>query len=70
MGLNPAAIHRIATISSGGLDSLPCSGTVLNEIYTAKMKPAEAYKPFGVLSVLIPIIVAVVVAMLANLGIA
>ena len=70
MGLNPAAVHRIATISSGGLDSLPCSGTVLNEIYTAKMKPAEAYKPFGVLSVLIPIIVAVVVAMLANLGIA
>ncbi len=70
MGLNPAAIHRIACISSGGLDSLPCSGTVLNEIYTAKLTPAEAYRPFGVLSVLFPICIAIIVALLANLGIA
>jgi len=70
MGLNPAAVHRISTISSGGLDSLPCSGTVLNEINVAGMTPAEAYRPFGVLSVLFPIIIAIVVSILASFGIA
>lgn len=70
MGLNPAAIHRIACISSGGLDSLPCSGTVLNEIYTAKLTPAQAYRPFGVLSVLFPIVIACIISILASLGIA
>lgn len=70
MGLNPAAIHRIACISSGGLDSLPCSGTVLNEIYTAKLTPAQAYRPFGVLSVLFPIVIACIVSIIANFGIA
>lgn len=70
MGLNPAAIHRIACISSGGLDSLPCSGTVLNEIYTAKLTPAQAYRPFGVLSVLFPILIACILSLLASLGVA
>lgn len=66
LNLNPAAIHRIATISSGGLDSLPCNGTVLNELAMAKLKPSVGYRPMLVLTVLTPLIVGVILSLLAT----
>lgn len=69
MGLNPQIVHRLATISSGGLDSLPCNGTVLNELAQAKLKPAEAYFTQFILSVCLPIIVSLILVIFATIGI-
>ena len=64
--LDPAAVHRIACISSGGLDSLPCNGTVLNELAMAKLTPRVGYRPMFVLTVITPIITACIVGLLAT----
>lgn len=67
--LNPQVVHRIATISSGGLDSLPCNGTVLNELAQAKLKPSEAYFTQFILSVVLPIAVVLILCIFASFGI-
>ncbi len=69
LALNPQVVHRIATISSGGLDSLPCNGTVLNELAQAKLKPSEAYFTQFVLSVALPIIVVLILCVFASFGV-
>jgi len=68
MGLNPQVVHRLATISSGGLDSLPCNGTVLNELAQAKLKPSEAYFTQFILSVVLPIVVVLILVVFASMG--
>lgn len=66
LNLNPAAVHRIGTISSGGLDSLPCNGTVLNELAMAKLKPSVGYRPMLVLTVITPMLVGAIISLLAT----
>lgn len=67
MGVNPEAIHRIATLASGGLDSLPhCSSVVIGLSYMG-LTHKEAYKDFGVVTVLIPILVTCISVALAIL---
>ncbi|MCI5563045.1 MAG: hypothetical protein MR393_07900 [Intestinimonas massiliensis] len=66
LNLNPAAVHRIATISSGGLDSLPCNGTVLNELAMAKLKPSIGYRPMFVCTVITPMIVGAILCLLTS----
>lgn len=63
MGLNPEVVHRLATISSGGLDSLPCNGVILNELAQAKLTPKQGYRAICICSLVIPIIVSVLVAL-------
>lgn len=69
MGMNPAIIHRISCISSGGLDSLPHNGSIINEINIAKLSHKTGYRPMGVCSVVIPIVVVCIAAVLSQLGI-
>lgn len=69
MGMQPELIHRIACISSGGLDSLPHNGTIINELGVAKLTHKSGYRPLGVCSVLIPLITVCIAAVLAQLGI-
>lgn len=68
-GLNPQIIHRLAVISSGGLDSLPHNGTIVNELGVCKLTHKEGYRPMGVCSVVIPLITVFVCAGLAQIGI-
>jgi len=69
MGLNPQIIHRVSCISCGGLDSLPHNGTIINELNVTKLTHKTGYGPFGVCSVVIPIITSVFAAVLSQLGI-
>ena len=55
MGVAPEALHRIAAIASGGLDSLPHSGAVIAMLTIMGLKHAEAYKDIFVVTVLVPI---------------
>ncbi len=67
--MNPEVVHRIATICSGGLDSLPSNGTIINELTQAKLPHRVGYRPMGVCSVVIPLIVALCLAVIAQFGI-
>ena len=69
LAMNPEVVHRIATICSGGLDSLPSNGTIINELTQAKLPHRVVYRPMGVCSVVIPLIVAVCLAVIAQFGI-
>ena len=66
LNLNPEAVHRIACISSGGLDSLPCNGTVLNELAMAKLPPRVGYRPMFVLTVITPILTSCLIGLVAT----
>ncbi len=66
MQLNPEVVHRLAAISSGGLDSLPCNGVILNELNQARLTPKVGYRPMLILSVITPNIIVVILAVLTT----
>src|SRR5690625_7061374 len=43
--VNPEALHRIAAISSGGLDSLPHNGAIVTGLTVCGLTHKEGYKP-------------------------
>ncbi|WP_019229830.1 GntP family permease [Sedimentibacter sp. B4] len=65
MGLNPEAIHRVATIASGGLDSLPHCSSVVIMLSAMGLTHKEAYKDFGVITVVIPLFATVIAVIMA-----
>ena len=69
LAMNPQVVHRIATICSGGLDSLPSNGTIINELTQARLPHRVGYRPMGVCSVIIPLIVAICLSIIAQFGI-
>ncbi|MDF9296817.1 MULTISPECIES: GntP family permease [Geobacillus] len=55
-GLDPGAMHRVAALASGGLDSLPHNGYIVTTIRAVCHETHErTYKPIFVLSVIIPL---------------
>lgn len=54
--VNPEALHRIASISSGGLDTLPHNGAVVTGLAVAGLTHKEGYKPAFWICVVFPII--------------
>ncbi len=56
LGVNPAAIHRIADLACTGLDSLPHNGVIMGLMVYSKTNPREAYGNVFVVSVIIPIL--------------
>jgi H+/gluconate symporter-like permease len=69
MGINPQALHRIATISCGGLDSLPHNGAVITLLAACGLTHKESYADIGMVSVIIPIAALVVALILATFGV-
>jgi len=57
MGLSPEYLHRVASISSGGLDTLPHNGAVLTLLAVSNCTHKESYLDIFVTSGLIPVIV-------------
>ncbi len=66
-GVNPEALHRIASIASGGLDSLPHSGAVITMLTVMGLTHKEAYKDLGVVACIIPIIALIVAVFIGML---
>lgn len=56
MGVEPETLHRIATLGSGGIDSLPHCGAVIAMLTIMGLKHKEAYKDIFVVTVAIPVI--------------
>ncbi|WP_107948022.1 GntP family permease [Lysinibacillus parviboronicapiens] len=59
MGLNPDAMHRVAAIASGGLDSLPHNGAVITILVASKLTHKDAYKHIFAVSVIAPLIASI-----------
>lgn len=59
-GIDPALMHRVATISSGTLDSLPHNGAVLTVLQVSGLTHLESY-----FDMVMTVIVSVIIAFLA-----
>lgn len=68
-GICPEAFHRIASLASGGLDSLPHNGAVLTLLTVTGFTHKEAYKDIFVVTVILPILASIPAIILASLGI-
>lgn len=69
LGVNPEALHRTVSISSGSLDSLPQGGYVVTTIRSiAGETHKDAYPAFGALSVVVPLLGTVLAVVLFSLG--
>jgi len=60
MGMEPEVLHRIASIASGGLDSLPHCGGVIAMLMIMGLNHKQAYKDIFVVTVMFPIIAVLV----------
>lgn len=68
-GIAPAAFHRIAALSSGGLDTLPHNGAVLTLLNNTGMSHKDSYVDIMVTSLLMPVVATIVAIGLASMGI-
>lgn len=69
MGVDPSSLHRVASISSGALDSLPHGGYVVTTIRAiAGESHRDAYPAFGILTVVIPLLGVALAIVLFLLG--
>ncbi len=62
IGMNPENLHRIASIASGGLDTLPHNGAVLTLLAVSNCKHKESYLDICVTSCIIPVVVSLVLS--------
>ena len=67
MGIEPEVLHRIATVAAGGLDTLPHCGAVLAIFTIMGLTHRQAYRDVFVVSVLIPLIAALVLVFVASI---
>ncbi len=68
-GIPLAVMHRIASLSSGGLDTLPHNGGVITCLSVCGLSHKESYLDMCVTSVIIPVVVTVISVALAIAGI-
>jgi H+/gluconate symporter-like permease len=65
-GINPEVMHRVASMASGGLDSLPHNGAVITLLIVCGLTHKQSYFDIGILTVVIPIISLALVIALAS----
>lgn len=66
MGVEPAVLHRVAAIASGGLDSLPHSGAVIAMLTIMGLRHAEAYRDIFMVTVVVPVLATLVAIAVAG----
>jgi H+/gluconate symporter-like permease len=68
MGIAPQELHRLATMASGGFDSLPHCGAVVAMLTITGLTHREAYRDVGMITVVIPVVVALTMIALVALS--
>ncbi|PIC83154.1 GntP family permease [Sporosarcina sp. P1] len=68
-GPAPEAFHRIASIASGGLDSLPHNGAILTILIVTGMTHKESYREMGVIAIVFPMLSLIPAIALGIMGI-
>lgn len=64
----PWILHRIASVSSGGLDTLPHNGAVLTLLAVTGLTHKDSYKDIFVVSVVIPVITGLILVLFSTVG--
>ncbi|HYE06506.1 MAG TPA: GntP family permease, partial [Planctomycetota bacterium] len=54
-GISPDLLHRIASLSCGGLDTLPHNGAVITLLAICGLTHRQSYLDVGVVTVLVPV---------------
>ncbi len=67
-GISMQAMHRIAAVASGGMDTLPHNGAVITLLAITGMKHKESYPDIGMCTVVIPLIATGAIILLATVG--
>ncbi|MBQ9986151.1 MAG: GntP family permease [Oscillospiraceae bacterium] len=63
IGMNPELLHRIASLASGGLDTLPHNGAVLTLLAVSNCTHKESYIDVCVTSCIIPVVVSLLLSL-------
>lgn len=66
-GIAPELLHRVTTVATGGLDSLPHNGAVVTLLAICGLTHREAYKDIFMVAALFPIIALVLLVVLGSL---
>ena len=66
-GTDPAALHRLVALATGGLDALPHNGAVVTLLGIGGLTHREAYGPIFVVAVTVPVVAMLVVLFLATI---
>ncbi|PLW70731.1 GntP family permease [Pseudohalioglobus lutimaris] len=56
MGMEAETLHRIATMASGGFDSLPHCGAIIAMLTITQLTHKDAYRDVGMITVVIPVL--------------
>lgn len=67
IGLNPEYLHRIASLASGGLDTLPHNGAVLTLLAVSNCTHKESYWDVCVTSCIIPVVASLALSLVWGL---
>jgi H+/gluconate symporter-like permease len=67
-GVDPAVLHRIASVSSGCLATLQQNGAVLTLLAVAGLTHKDSYKDIFVVSLVIPVLASLILVLLSTLG--
>ena len=65
--IDPELMHRIASLASGGLDSLPHNGAIITMLTICGLTHRESYKDIFVVAVIVPIIALILVIVLGSM---
>lgn len=68
-GISPEAFHRVASLASGGLDTLPHNGAVLTLLAITGMTHKDSYIDIAMTSLVLPIVASIPAIILGTLGI-
>lgn len=55
--INPEWMHRLASMASGGFDSLPHNGAVITLLTICGLSHKQSYKDIGMVSLVIPVLI-------------
>ncbi len=67
LNISPDLLHRVATLSSGGFDTLPHNGAVISLLTICGLTHKESYKDIFMVAVAIPVVATTVVIILGSL---
>jgi len=67
-GISPEAFHRVASLASGGLDTLPHNGAVLTLLAITGLTHKDSYIDIFVVASLIPIVSVITAIIFASIG--
>ena len=68
-GISPEAFHRVASLASGGLDTLPHNGAVLTLLAITGMTHKDSYVDIMITSLILPVLSSIPAIILASFGI-